>query len=150
MSVELFVDVDAQVEVPVGTMTIVMRKYADAGIQEDIESENTKWKVEETEDLEGEASFNRVGYTNPGNLKYIQRMVIGIRMPDGTYSRGPLTMAKVRAMSREAMLILLDTIEEHNPPLSEIRDRLDSEKMNREQEGVRELVAAQNKALPED
>ena len=118
-----FADPDEEVHVEFEDGTKVhLRKYADAGIQEDLDAEMVRLKIKpDGADSDGEGSTE--AQVRMGNLKFIQMMAKRIELPDGKLLTAPIGMSTFRKMSREAYARLLDAIFENNAPLSRLRNR---------------------------
>ena len=104
--------------------TVVLKKYADAGIQEDLDSESTQYRSIEND---GGEDPERVAFVHLSNLKYIQKMILSVSLPDGKEITAPVGMATVRRFSRQAYARLLHIINANNPPLGEIYEVLETE-----------------------
>lgn len=100
-----------------------LRKYADAGIQEDLDADMVKIKVR-AENAKGKSSDgddSTEAQVNMGNLRFIQLMTKMVELPDGKTLHAPIGMGTFRRMSREALAMTLDAVFENNPPLSRMR-----------------------------
>ena len=107
-------DEESLVEFDDGTK-VRLRKYADAGIQEDLDAEMIRVTIKGGEDKPSEAAVRS------GNLKFIQMMTKSIELPDGKVLTAPIGMGTFRKLSREAYARLLDEVFEHNAPLTSLR-----------------------------
>lgn len=137
MSFDLFADADAVVEVPFNNgASVTLRKFSDAGMQEDLEAESARMRLHEAEEGEDpEESEEDYMYlqVKDANSRLVQKMILSITDAEGNVTNGPFSLDLVKRFSRPAFVVLIDTIYEHNPPLSAIRGRLAREKMERDE-----------------
>ena len=97
---------------------VVLKKYIDAGVHEDLENEASRVRFIQT--AKGEAA-REVNMNGGGRLKMLQHMLVSVTEPDGTTHYQPFGEDFVAKFSREAYMILTDAIDEHNAPLAELR-----------------------------
>ena len=97
---------------------VVIKKYIDAGVHEDLENENNRIRFLETRDGERAREVVVAG----GRLKMLQRMLVSVTEPDGNTHYQPFSDEFVARFSREAFIVLTDAIDEHNLPLPLLRE----------------------------
>ena len=148
MSYDLFGNTTNTVEVPFNNGVVVtLRQYITAGIQEDIEAEATKLhrKAIQDEDKNKDAmdqspddddeEEETIVSIHMSKLKQLQKMLVKIEGPGFRRPMlAPFGMKTVRGFSREAFIKLTDIIEENNPPVNQVRERMQAENQDREPE----------------
>ena len=127
MSFSLFAD-PATLDFDFNGVKVILKKYIDAGVHEDLENESNR--VRFLQNREGEAV--REITMNSGRLKMLKHMLVSIIEPDGTTYYQPFSDDLVAKLSREAFMVLTDTIDEHNVPLVELRAKKLLESMETE------------------
>ena len=110
---------------------VTLRKFADAGIQEDLERDMIRYRrrlAQESEkddaDEDGKVEDRIVHFST---LKFVQKMLISIRTPDGRTEYEPFGMAWVKRFDRQAFAEIVEELNFHNPPL--LRNRREENKL---------------------
>ena len=117
-------------------VVVTIKKFIDAGLQEDLEAEMGRVRMDVDEDSGEDGHF---AYLNVRNIRLVQKMIISIRMPDGTLLED-IPMSLVKSMSREGFMLIMNTVHENNPPLVQIRQKLAQEKAESEKDLVQKVV----------
>ena len=116
----LFADTEATVEIEFdGGELVTLRKFIDAGTQEDLENSMIRYKVKNQRGKKQEREEYTDAELRMGSLDLIQRMVIQIDYPNGRTDKAPVPMSTLRKLDNAAYNLLKETIEENNPPLEE-------------------------------
>ena len=128
----LFADTISHVEVTFEDGAVVrLKKFIDAGVYEDVEAEQARLRVNPVDGNRELVMQNR-------DLLMIQKMLIHIKMPDGRIEAGPFDLPFIRGFDRGAFVILVDEVNRHNVPLSEVRMTRAMEILEIEQPGLME------------
>jgi len=121
----LFVDDESTIDLDFDDGSrIVLRKYSDAGIEEEVEGEMIRVQLEQgpkkNEPVAREARIRQ------GNLRLVQLMVLKIIDPSGKEQRAPIGMVTLRRFDRAALALIMDTITQYNPPFSQLRQETEA------------------------
>ena len=124
--VSMFTDPDESIYIEFeGGGSITLRKWADAGVQEDMEADMVRLKIKKGDkaDEDQEASVRM------GSLVYIRLMTKELVEPPPSSKRytQPIGLTVFRKLTHPALAHILDRLAEHNRPLSELREILGEE-----------------------
>lgn len=115
--------------------SVVMKRHIDAGVHEDIEAEIQRMRYNHRERDENGLPQQEF-LMHASRLRMLASMIIEIRTKDGQSETGPFSVDYCRQFSREALVMLTDVIDEHNVPLSTVRQRVMATRMGVEMPGL--------------
>lgn len=110
---------------------VTLRKYADAGIQEELERD--MWRFRRRAAQEGEeADANEDGEIEErlihfSRLKFVQKMLVKIQLPDGGVHHEPFGLKWVQRFTRQAFRDITTRLDEYNPPLRDSAEEEDED-----------------------
>ena len=117
---DLFADIESTIDVPFNNGVVVtMRKYSDAGIQEDLEAESSRMRMHQGEDEAPVDDEDADSYVylqvQDANVRLLQKMILSITQEDGTVEHGPFSLRLIKSLTRHAFVALIDIVYENNP-----------------------------------
>lgn len=127
--IELFVDANEIVVVDFGSdIRVVLRRWMDAGMQEDLDREMLRVELQDPANSNGQPAKSTEpvkleAKIHSGNLEQIRQMILRIEGPGEKIQRAPIGLATVRKFGRPAQARLMDVINEHNLPFAQLRRR---------------------------
>jgi len=115
---DFFADQTSEVEVtfPEDGVTVWMRRYITAGMQEHISNESVRVQLN-TPRRDGQKRQEiREGYIRAGHFSMLQQMITRVDVPTGeSKPHVPVSNTFLSRLKPEAVRRLLDVIEENNP-----------------------------------
>jgi len=124
--VDLYADADDEVVLDFkGGVKVVFTRWMNAGIQDELERDLVRIDVGKSEGKsEGSDDATQEAYISPGNLALIQLMIKRIEGPGGKIQRAPIGKQTIRRFGRKAMVMMVNAIQENNPPLATLRQEV--------------------------